>query len=202
MKLFAGLDNPFQVWMSHGDKLSALPSGFFDIGATKNAEHAAIACQERTMYGIQFHPEVTHTPQGRVLLKNFVCGVCGAKADWFMGSFVNEAIAHIREQVGETGHVIGAVSGGVDSSVAAVLLNRAIGNRFHAVLVDNGVLRLNEAAEVMERLGAAGIDLTLADASELFLSKLSGVSDPEQKRKIIGTTFIDVSVWESCDEGV
>ena len=154
------------------------------------------------MYGIQFHPEVTHTPQGRVLLKNFVCGVCNAKADWFMGSFVNEAIARIREQVGETGHVIGAVSGGVDSSVAAVLLNRAIGNRFHAVLVDNGVLRLNEAAEVMERLGAAGIDLTLADASELFLSKLSGVSDPEQKRKIIGTTFIDVSVRESCDEGV
>ena len=98
--------------------------------------------------------------------------------------------------------MIGAVSGGVDSSVAAVLLNRAIGNRFHAVLVDNGVLRLNEAAEVMERLGAAGIDLTLADASELFLSKLSGVSDPEQKRKIIGTTFIDVSVRESCDEGV
>lgn len=202
MKLFAGLDDPFQVWMSHGDKLSALPSGFFDIGATKNAEHAAIACRDRVMYGIQFHPEVTHTPQGRVLLKNFVCGVCKAKADWFMGSFVNEAIARIREQVGETGHVIGAVSGGVDSSVAAVLLNRAIGNRFHAVLVDNGVLRLNEAAEVMERLGAAGIDLTLADASELFLSKLSGVSDPEQKRKIIGTTFIDVGVREGCDEGV
>ena len=86
MKLFAGLDNPFQVWMSHGDKLSALPSGFFDIGATKNAEHAAIACRDRVMYGIQFHPEVTHTPQGRVLLKNFVCGVCNAKADWFMGT--------------------------------------------------------------------------------------------------------------------
>lgn len=180
--------------MSHGDKLSSLPTGFFDIGGTKSAEHAAIASVSGEMYGIQFHPEVTHTPQGRILLKNFVCGVCKAKADWFMGSFVKEAIDRIRNEVGETGHVIGAVSGGVDSSVAAVLLNRAIGNRFHAVLVDNGVLRLNESEEVMERLRGAGIDLTLADASELFLSKLSGVSDPEQKRKIIGSTFIDVGV--------
>ena len=192
MRLFEGLEDPFQVWMSHGDKLSALPEGFFDIGATSNAEHAAIASEDRVMYGIQFHPEVTHTPQGRVILRNFVLGICGAKADWEMGSFVNEAIARIREEVGEEGHVIGAVSGGVDSSVAAVLLNRAIGKRFHAVLVDNGVLRLDEAKEVMARLGAAGIDLHLADASELFLSKLAGVSDPEKKRKIIGTTFIDV----------
>ena len=202
MRLFEGLDNPFQVWMSHGDKLSALPKGFYDIGATKNAEHAAIASHDHVMYGIQFHPEVTHTPQGRILLKNFVRGICQANNDWEMGSFVNEAIEAIRKQVGEDEHVIGAVSGGVDSSVAAVLMNRAIGKRFHAVLVDNGVLRLNEAKEVMERLTAAGIDLHLADASELFLSKLSGVSDPEQKRKIIGTTFIDVSVRESCDEGV
>lgn len=192
MKLFEGLDNPFQVWMSHGDKLSALPKGFYDIGATTNAEHAAIASHDRVMYGIQFHPEVTHTPQGRILLKNFVRGICNANNDWEMGSFVNEAIASIRKQVGENEHVIGAVSGGVDSSVAAVLMNRAIGKRFHAVLVDNGVLRLNEAKEVMERLTAAGIDLHLADASELFLSKLAGVSDPEKKRKIIGGTFIDV----------
>ena len=192
MRLLEGLDDPFQVWMSHGDKLSALPSGFFDIGATPSAEHAAIASHDKVMYGIQFHPEVTHTPQGRILLKNFVLNICEAKADWEMGSFVNEAIARIRSEVGEEGHVIGAVSGGVDSSVAAVLLNRAIGKRFHAVLVDNGVLRLNEAKEVMERLGAAGIDLHLADASALFLAKLAGVSDPEKKRKIIGTTFIDV----------
>lgn len=192
MRLFENLDDPFQVWMSHGDKLSALPEGFYDIGATTNAEHAAIACHDRVMYGIQFHPEVTHTPQGRILLKNFVCGICQANQDWKMGSFVNEAIERIRAQVGENGHVIGAVSGGVDSSVAAVLMNRAIGDRFHAVLVDNGVLRLNEAKDVMERLGAAGINLRLADASELFLSKLTGVSDPEQKRKIIGHTFIDV----------
>ena len=190
--LFENLDDPFQVWMSHGDKLSALPKDFYDIGATTNAEHAAIACHSRVMYGIQFHPEVTHTPQGRILLKNFVCGICKANQDWKMGSFVNEAIEQIRAKVGENGHVIGAVSGGVDSSVAAVLMNRAIGDRFHAVLVDNGVLRLNEAKEVMERLGAAGINLRLADASELFLSKLTGVSDPEQKRKIIGHTFIDV----------
>lgn len=149
MRLFEGLEDPFQVWMSHGDKLSALPEGFFDIGATSNAEHAAIASEDRVMYGIQFHPEVTHTPQGRVILRNFVLGICGAKADWEMGSFVNEAIARIREEVGEEGHVIGAVSGGVDSSVAAVLLNRAIGKRFHAVLVDNGVLRLDEAMSVL-----------------------------------------------------
>ena len=149
MRLFEGLEDPFQVWMSHGDKLSALPEGFFDIGATSNAEHAAIASEYRVMYGIQFHPEVTHTPQGHVILRNFVLGICGAKADWKMGSFVNEAIARIREQVGEEGHVIGAVSGGVDSSVAAVLLNRAIGKRFHAVLVDNGVLRLDEAMSVL-----------------------------------------------------
>ena len=192
MRLFENLDDPFQVWMSHGDKLSALPEGFYDIGATTNAEHAAIASHSRVMYGIQFHPEVTHTPQGRILLKNFVCGICQATQDWKMGSFVNEAIERIRAQVGETGHVIGAVSGGVDSSVAAVLMNRAIGDRFHAVLVDNGVLRLNEAKDVMERLGAAGINLTLADASERFLAQLTGVSDPEQKRKIIGHTFIDV----------
>ena len=192
LRLFENLDDPFQVWMSHGDKLSALPKDFYDIGATTNAEHAAIACHSRVMYGIQFHPEVTHTPQGRILLKNFVCGICKANQDWKMGSFVNEAIEQIRAKVGENGHVIGAVSGGVDSSVAAVLMNRAIGDRFHAVLVDNGVLRLNEAKEVMERLGAAGINLRLADASELFLSKLTGVSDPEQKRKIIGHTFIDV----------
>ena len=192
LRLFENLDDPFQVWMSHGDKLSALPKDFYDIGATTNAEHAAIACHSRIMYGIQFHPEVTHTPQGCILLKNFVCGICKANQDWKMGSFVNEAIEQIRAKVGENGHVIGAVSGGVDSSVAAVLMNRAIGDRFHAVLVDNGVLRLNEAKEVMERLGAAGINLRLADASELFLSKLTGVSDPEQKRKIIGHTFIDV----------
>ena len=192
LRLFENLDDPFQVWMSHGDKLSALPQDFYDIGATTNAEHAAIACHSRIMYGIQFHPEVTHTPQGCILLKNFVCGICKANQDWKMGSFVNEAIEQIRAKVGENGHVIGAVSGGVDSSVAAVLMNRAIGDRFHAVLVDNGVLRLNEAKEVMERLGAAGINLRLADASELFLSKLTGVSDPEQKRKIIGHTFIDV----------
>ena len=152
----------------------------------------AIRHKTYNVHGIQFHPEVTHTPQGRILLKNCVCGVCQAKADWFMGSFVQEAVDRIRREVGENGHVIGAVSGGVDSSVAAVLLNRAIGNRFHAVLVDNGLLRMNESQEVLERLGGAGIDLTLADASELFLSKLAGVSDPEQKRKIIGGTFIDV----------
>ncbi|KAK8807295.1 hypothetical protein WA158_004054 [Blastocystis sp. Blastoise] len=191
-KLFADLPEEFQVWMSHGDKLSKVPEGFFDIGATISAEHAAIACPNHTIYGIQFHPEVTHTPLGKVLLGNFAKSIVNCKADWCMGSFVEETIKKIRETVGEESHVIGAVSGGVDSTVAAVLLNKAIGSRFHAILVDNGVLRLNEAKEVVDRYHANNIDIQCVDASELFLGLLKGVEEPEKKRKIIGNTFIDV----------
>lgn len=190
--LFDGLPSSIQVWMSHGDKVHHLPEGFRDIAFTSNSEHAAIGIPERNLYGIQFHPEVSHTPLGKAILKNFVLGVCRCKADWSMGSFVEEAIHRIRERVGD-GIVIGAVSGGVDSSVAAVLLNRAIGERFHGFLVDNGVLRLNEASQVMERLkNRLGINLDLIDASHAFLTKLQGVTDPEKKRKIIGNTFIEV----------
>ncbi len=190
--LFEGLSGYLQVWMSHGDKLHSLPPGFRDIAHTANSEHAAIADPSRNFFGIQFHPEVSHTPQGKTILKNFVQMICGCKNDWSMGSFVDEAIARIREQAGD-GTVLGAVSGGVDSTVAAVLMNRAIGDRFKAFLIDNGVLRLNEATQVMDRLrNRLGINLTLVDASDTFLNKLDGVTDPERKRKIIGNTFIEI----------
>ncbi|RJP18226.1 MAG: glutamine-hydrolyzing GMP synthase [Candidatus Omnitrophota bacterium] len=190
--LFAHLPDHLQVWMSHGDKVQNLPNGFLAIGRTSNSEFAAIADHDRNLYGIQFHPEVTHTPEGKIILRNFAIEICGCRTDWSMGSFVEEAIASIREKVGE-GLVIGAVSGGVDSTVAAVLMNRAIGERFHGFLIDNGLLRLNEAQQVMERLkGRLGINLTLVDASERFLQNLEGVTNPEKKRRIIGNTFIEV----------
>ncbi|MDX9752910.1 MAG: glutamine-hydrolyzing GMP synthase [bacterium] len=190
--LFDNLPPEIQVWMSHGDKVLELPAGFCDIAHTANSEHAAIANLERNIFGIQFHPEVSHTPLGKTILGNFARNICGCAADWSMGSFVEEAIERIREQVGD-GTVVGAVSGGVDSTVAAVLMHKAIGKQFHGFLVDNGVLRKNEAAQVMDRLvNRLGINLTLVDASDLFLSRLAGVSDPEKKRKIIGNTFIEV----------
>ncbi|MBN2328506.1 MAG: glutamine-hydrolyzing GMP synthase [Candidatus Omnitrophica bacterium] len=190
--LFDNLPDSIQVWMSHGDKVQELPKGFRDIASTSNSEHAAVGIPEHNLFGIQFHPEVSHTPQGKTILKNFVAGVCRCKADWSMGSFINESIDRIRKEVGD-GIVIGAISGGVDSSVAAVLLHRAIGDRFHGFLVDNGVLRLNEAAQVMERLKKKlGINLTLLDAGQAFLGRLQNVSDPEKKRKIIGHTFIEI----------
>eukprot|EP00741_Cyanophora_paradoxa_P000151 tig00000057_g146.t1 len=211
--LFEGLPASVEVWMSHGDKVTALPPGFEDVAHSDNSEHAAVGHKEKRMYGIQFHPEVTHTPLGKEILKNFVRGIAGLKGDWSMGSYIDEAIQTIRDQVGEKGRVIGAVSGGVDSSVAAVLMNRAIGDRrsaaaaFHAFLIDSGTLRLNEADEVVKRLrDRMGIHLTVVDAADLFLDRLKGallkasrpappcprVEDPEKKRKIIGNTFIDV----------
>lgn len=193
-KLFAGLEDDMEVWMSHGDKLSHLPDDFITVATTSNAPFAGMAHKTKKLYGIQFHPEVTHTPKGTVLLKNFAVDICQAKTDWTMGKFVDQEIARIRALVGEKGQVIGAVSGGVDSTVAAKLMQEAIGERFHAVLVDNGVLRLNEAKQVKETLTAGlGINLTVVDASERFLSRLKGITDdPEKKRKVIGNTFIEV----------
>jgi GMP synthase (glutamine-hydrolysing) len=193
-KLFAGLEDDMEVWMSHGDKLSHLPEDFVTVATTSNAPFAGMAHKSRKMYGIQFHPEVTHTPKGKTLLKNFAVDICQARTDWTMGKFVDQEITRIRKLVGDKGQVIGAVSGGVDSTVAAKLMQEAIGDRFHAVLVDNGVLRLNEAKQVKETLTAGlGINLTVIDASERFLSRLAGVKDdPEKKRKIIGNTFIEV----------
>jgi GMP synthase (glutamine-hydrolysing) len=163
------------------------------VATTTNAPFAGIAHEEKELFGIQFHPEVTHTPKGKQLIENFAVKICGAKQDWTMEAFVDKEIARIRGLVGEKGQVIGAVSGGVDSTVAARLMHESIGDRFHAVMVDNGVLRQDEAKQVRETLTAGlGVNLTVVDASELFLSKLKGVSHPEQKRKIIGNTFIDV----------
>ena len=192
-RLFEGLEQDIEVWMSHGDKLSKLPEQFEIIAMTSNAPFAGIAHTAKPYFGIQFHPEVTHTPKGAKILGNFAAGICGAKQEWTMDKFVDQEIERIRALVGETGQVIGAVSGGVDSTVAAKLMKEAIGDRFHAVLVDNGVLRLNEAKIVHETLTKhLGINLTVVDASDLFLGRLKGVTDPEKKRKIIGNTFIEV----------
>lgn len=191
--LFEGVGDQIDVWMSHGDKLGALPAGFLTVATTANAPFAGIAHAEKPLYGIQFHPEVTHTPQGKDLLANFAVKLCKARQNWTMDRFVETEIARIKAVVGEKGQVIGAVSGGVDSTVAAKLMQQAIGDRFHAILVDNGVMRLNECQIVHETLTKhLGINLTVVDASEEFLSKLKGVQDPEKKRKIIGNTFIEV----------
>ncbi|KAK9465870.1 hypothetical protein V1512DRAFT_264911 [Lipomyces arxii] len=196
--LFKGIDE-FQVWMSHGDKLSELPEHFKVIATTNNAPFAAIVHDELPIYGIQFHPEVTHTRGGKVLFHNFAIEVCKCEQNWTMENFIDTEIERIRALVGPEGEVIGAVSGGVDSTVAAKLLNDAIGDRFHAIFVDNGVMRLNEAQQVHATLTEGlGINLKVVDASELFLSKLKGVTDPEKKRKIIGNTFIEIFEEESA----
>ncbi|TPR08440.1 putative integral membrane protein [Aspergillus niger] len=191
-KLFAGLEGQIKVWMSHGDKLVKLPTGFHTIATTSNSPYAGIAHQTKPLYGVQFHPEVTHTPLGATILKNFAVDICGAQQNWTMSRFVDQEIARIRKLVGETDHVLGAVSGGVDSTVAAKLMKEAIGDRFHAVLVNNGCMRLNECDIVEETLNKhLGINLTVVDASKRFLDGLKGVTEPEKKRKFIGNTFID-----------
>ncbi|PAV16354.1 GMP synthase [Pyrrhoderma noxium] len=192
-KLFEALGEEMQVWMSHGDQLSELPPDFHIVGRTQTAPYAAIAHNSKPFWGIQFHPEVTHSPMGKALIGQFVLKICGCEASWTMEEFIGKEVKRIREMVGPTGRVIGAVSGGVDSTVAAKLMHEAIGDRFHAIMVDNGVLRLNEGKTVYDRLNRdLGVNLTLVDASDLFLSRLEGVTDPEQKRKIIGNTFINV----------
>lgn len=164
----------------------------FSIAATDNAEFVAIENLEKKMWGLQFHPEVTHSPKGKDILKNFCVNIAGAKQDWVMTDYAQEFIESVRRKVGD-GHVMGAVSGGVDSTVAAVLMTRAIGDRFHAVMVDNGCLRQNEARDVLKRMREdCGVNLRCVDAADRFLNLLKGVTEPEEKRKIIGTTFIEV----------
>ena len=181
-----------QVWMSHGDRVLRLPEGFRAVAASQGAPFAAIADEERRLYAVQFHPEVVHTPDGARLLKNFVQNIAGLSGDWTMAAFREEAIARIRAQVGE-GKVICGLSGGVDSSVAAVLIHEAIGDQLTCVFVDNGLMRAGEGAEVVELFrDAYNIPLIHVEAEDLFLGKLNGVEDPERKRKIIGATFIDV----------
>ncbi|KAL8846208.1 MAG: hypothetical protein Q9221_008690 [Calogaya cf. arnoldii] len=191
--LFQDVPNGVDVWMSHGDKLSHLPESFLTIARTRNAPFAGIAHNSKPYYGIQFHPEVTHTSHGAQMLENYAVRICKARQHWTMDEFVGTEISRIRGLVGEKGQVIGAVSGGVDSTVAAKLMHEAIGDRFHAVLVNNGLLRHNEVETVCQTLTShLGINLTVIDETERFLTDLKGVLDPEKKRKIIGRNFIEV----------
>ncbi|MDG2318799.1 MAG: glutamine-hydrolyzing GMP synthase [Rhodospirillaceae bacterium] len=181
-----------QVWMSHGDRVNVLPDGFKVVGTSDGAPFAAIADEARKFYGVQFHPEVVHTPQGAALIENFTHKICGASGDWTMAAFKEQAIAAVKAQVGE-GRVICGLSGGVDSSVVAALLHEAIGDQLTCVLVDHGLMRAGETEQVIEVFrDQFNINLVLNDAEDLFLSKLAGKTDPEEKRKIIGATFIDV----------
>ncbi|TAN45086.1 MAG: glutamine-hydrolyzing GMP synthase [Nitrospirae bacterium] len=180
------------VWMSHGDKVTAMPQGFKVIAENAATPIAAMADESRRFYGVQFHPEVTHTLHGKAILERFVHDICGCGFDWNMPDYVEEAIGKIRSEVGDEEVLLG-LSGGVDSSVAAALLHRAIGDRLTCVFVDNGLLRLNEAEQVMETFGKnLGVRVLHIDASERFMKELKGVSDPEQKRKIIGREFVHV----------
>mmetsp|Transcript_19792 Transcript_19792/g.30559 ORF Transcript_19792/g.30559 Transcript_19792/m.30559 type:complete len:539 (+) Transcript_19792:148-1764(+) len=197
--LLEGLPAEFQMWMSHGDRLDKVPDGFKAVGETSNAPFVAMENSEKRMWGLQFHPEVTHSPMGPTILKNFVVNIAGAKADWVMTDYANEFIEEVREKVGPEGHVIGAVSGGVDSTVAAVLMTKAIGDRFHAVMVDNGCLRKDEAKTCLKRMREdCHVNLRCIDAADRFLNLLKGVTDPEKKRKIIGTEFIHVFQEEAA----
>ncbi len=190
--LFNKLPASINVWMSHGDEAQELPSGFHLTAKTSNAV-AGIANPARNIWAVQFHPEVHHTQHGSELLRNFLFRICNAKPDWTPQHFIQSTIAAIREKVGDTGHAICALSGGVDSSVAAVLVHRAIGDRLTCVFVNNGVLRQNEFTKVQDTMrNKLGLNLVAVDASDRFLAKLAGVTDPETKRKIIGNEFIHV----------
>ena len=192
-------DSVKSVWMSHGDHVSDLPDGFSVIASSPGAPFAVIANEDRRYYGVQFHPEVVHTDGGVDLLRNFARNICQLDATWSMAAYREQAVAAIREQVGPEGRVICGLSGGVDSSVAAILIHEAIGERLTCVFVDHGLLRKGEADEVVNLFGRHyNIPLIHADASEMFLSRLEGVSDPEQKRKIIGGAFIEVFDAESA----
>jgi GMP synthase (glutamine-hydrolysing) len=185
------------VWMSHGDSVTALPAGFVVMASTPSCPIAGMADEARGFYAVQFHPEVTHTKQGGAILGRFVLQVCGARPDWTMPNFVDEAVARIREQVGAEQVILG-LSGGVDSSVAAALIHRAIGDQLTCVFVDHGLLRLNEARQVMQTFAEnLGVTVVHVDASDDFMSKLAGISDPEAKRKIIGGEFVEVFQRES-----
>lgn len=195
--LFAGVPSSSLVWMSHGDSLTAPPEGFRVIAHSDNAPICAVVNEERRIYGVQFHPEVQHTAHGKTILHNFVVGVCGAKGGWNAHAFIETAINDIRASVGD-GRVICALSGGVDSSVLAVLLHRALGDQVRCIHIDNGLMRLDESRQVVDLFrNTFHIPITLVDAGELFLSRLAGLTDPEKKRKSIGATFIDVFMPEA-----
>ena len=201
--LFKGFEPNSQVWMSHGDTITSIPNGFEVIGSTKDVKNAAFWCAPDTklstlnsqlstgIWAVQFHPEVFHTIQGTQLLKNFVVDICGSKQEWSAASFVDTTVAELKGQLGQDRVILG-LSGGVDSSVAAVLLNKAIGDRLTCIFVDHGMLRKNEFTQVMEDYKVLGLNVIGVDASEKFFGDLAGITDPEQKRKIIGRDFVEV----------
>ena len=191
--LFAGLPTEQQVWMSHGDRVEQVPPGFRPIAQSDNSPLAALVDQDRQIYAIQFHPEVVHTIHGTAILSNFVKGICGCSGDWTAGKFIEETVESIRVQVGAEGHVICGLSGGVDSAVAATLVHRAIGDRLACIFVDHGMMRLDEGVQVIDTFEKhQGMRLIAVDAKEEFLGDLESITDPEQKRKLIGTRFIRI----------
>ena len=189
--LFAGFEDGSQVWMSHGDTITALPAGFHVVASTDSVANAAYQADGEQLWGVQFHPEVFHSTQGSLLLKNFVVEICGSHQDWSAASFVDTTVEELRRQLGDDRVILG-LSGGVDSSVAAVLLHRAIGNRLTCIFVDHGMLRKNEFHDVLHDYECLGLNVRGIDASAKFFADLAGVSDPEQKRKIIGRDFVEV----------
>jgi len=191
-RFFSGCKKREKVWMSHGDQVLKLPDGFVKLAHTRNSRIASMCHPVKKFYGVQFHPEVVHTPKGKRIFKNFLYGICGLKPEWTMKSFIKEAVNNIRTQVGK-GHVVLGLSGGVDSSVAAVLLNKAIGKRLECIFVDNGLLRKGEKRYVSDTFKKHfRINLHVVDAEKRFLNKLKRITDPETKRKIIGNEFIKV----------
>ena len=195
-KLFNAVPPELRVWASHGDDVSAVPPGFQIAATSATAPIAAMEAPDRQLYALLFHPEVAHTDHGTEILRNFAYGVCGCTGDWTIASFIEEATERIRQQVG-SGKVVCGLSGGVDSTVAAMLIHRAIGDRLTCIFVDNGVMRQDEAEQIRRRFERLRLPLVFVDAANLFLDRLAGVTDPEQKRKIIGRTFIDVFEDES-----
>jgi GMP synthase (glutamine-hydrolysing) len=190
--IFDGLSVEMPVWMSHGDQVERIPEGFHTLAKTSTCPHAALANPDKKFYGVQFHPEVAHTPRGKEILRNFLYNVAGASGDWEMSSFIDDTIKSVREKVGDANVVLG-LSGGVDSSVVAVLLNKAIGKQLHCIFVDNGVLRKGEFDRVVNGYKRDfNLNLIAYQGSKRFLDKLAGVTDPEKKRKIIGHEFVDI----------